>query len=303
MLYNLGGLWLHFDGDNEYFEERSMAFLKDASERNPEDCDIRISLELTEDIKKPDGDEICNGEEAIIICKIPPDMGYYIYTNDFIMYNGERKKPAILDANSEWNDIKLTYVKNDDMFASKDNGLLISLNQYSSFLSIGVAFRTFLIKKNGLQIHSSSIEYNGKGLIFSAPSGTGKSTHVRLWKELYNDEVTIINEDRPAIRYIDGIPMLCGTPWSGTSDNFANKIVPMSSIVILEQSSTNSIEKISGARVLQLLMPRCFLPYFDSELMTEAMNTLERLVTDVPVYLLKCRPDYEAVELVRKCLI
>jgi hypothetical protein len=159
-----------------------------------------------------------------------------------------------------------------------------------------------LIKKNGIQIHCSSIDYNGKGIIFSAPSGTGKSTHVRLWQELYGNALTVINDDRPAIRYIDGVPMLCGTPWSGTSDNFTNRIVPLYAIVMLEQAPVNSMERLSGPGALQMLMPRCFLPYFDSELMAEALDTLERLIKDVPVYLLKCRPDYEAVELVRKCL-
>lgn len=302
MLYNIGGLWVHFDGANKYFEERSSIFIREASEKRPEECDIRISMELFDDIRKPEGEEVYGGVEAVILRKIFPEEGYYIYANDFEMYDGERKKPSILESNPAWNDIKLKYVKNDKVFASKDDGLLVNWNQYSSFLSMGLAFRYLLIKKNGLQIHCSSIEFEGKGLAFSAPSGTGKSTHVRLWRELYGDKVTIINEDRPAVRYINNTPMLCGTPWSGTSDNFTNKIVPLNSIVILEQSPVNSIERLTGLAVLHLLMPRCFLPYFDFDLMNEAMNTLERLVKDVPVYLLKCRPDFDAVELVRKCL-
>ena len=303
MLYNIGGLWIYFHGDNRYFEERSEVFRKADYEKLPAECDMRISFKLFDSLQKPEGEYVFGGQEAVTIRKLPPDSGYYVFGNDFIMASGDRKEPSILDTNLGWSDVKLKYVLSDNMYVSKDDGFLVNWNQYSSFLSMGLAFRNLLIKKNGLQIHCSSIDYHGKGIVFSAPSGTGKSTHVRLWCELYGEDVTIINEDRPAIRYIDNTPMICGTPWSGTSDNFSNKIVPLSGIVMLEQSPDNTIEKLSGYSILQMLMPRCFLPYFDAGMMIEALNTLERLVNDVPVYLLKCRPDYEAVELVQKCLI
>lgn len=302
MLYNIGGLWIHFEGENKYFEERSISFRRENSERRPEECDMRISMELYDDITRPDGEEVIGGVESVIIRKNYPEKGYYVFSNDFEMNGGERKKPSIIESNLTWNDIKLKFVKNEKMFASEDNGTLIQWNQFSSFLSMGVAFRNLLITKNGLQIHSASIEFEDKGIIFSAPSGTGKSTHVRLWRELYGDKVIIINEDRPAIRYINDKPMLCGTPWSGSSDHFVNKIVPLNYIVLLEQAPVNSIERLYGFRALQMLMPRCFLPFFDSDLMNKAMNMLDRLLNDVPVYLLKCLPNYDAVELVRKCL-
>ncbi len=302
MLYNIGGLWLHFTGSNPYFEKRSVVFQRDASEKSPEECDMRISIELVDDIIKPEGDEVYGGQAAVILRKKAPEKGYYIYGNDFTLQSGHRRMPSLLDANSEWSDVTMQYLL-ADTYSTNDDGSIIPWSQYGSFLSIGLAFRNLLMKKNGLHIHSASIEYQGKGLIFSAPSGTGKSTHVRLWHELYKDEVTIINEDRPAIRYMNNVPMLCGTPWSGTSDHFVNKNVPLNGIVMLTQSPVNTIEKLSGSNILQMLMPRCFLPYFDPELMVEAIATLEKLVNEVPVYLLKCRPDYEAVELVRKCLI
>jgi hypothetical protein len=301
MLYNIAGLWVDFIGDNEYFEERTMSFRRDYSEK-PQECDMLVSMKLRDFIQKPVGEEILGGKEAVILRKNPPEEGYYIYNNDFEMNMGERKNASLIDINKNWNDITLEFEDNDKVYASRDNGELINWNQFSSFLSIGIAFRNLLVKKDGLQIHCSSIEYEGKGYIFSAPSGTGKSTHVRLWRELYGDKVTIINEDRPAIRYIDNKPMLCGTPWSGTSNNFANRIVPLNYIVLLEQAPFNRIERLEGFQAMQMVMPRCFLPYFDQDLMNEAFVTLERLLKDVPVYLLKCLPDYDAVELVRKYL-
>jgi hypothetical protein len=303
MVYNIGELWIHFSGGNSYFEDRSTEFQRKDINKKPEDCDIRIHTEQFDELKRPDGERVFSDQGIDIFRKRPPEKGYFIFISNYVLPGRGHANPSVLDADPEWNDIKLKYVANEGLECSKDDGTLVEWDQYNSFLSMGIAFRNFLITKNGLQIHCSSIGYKDKGLIFSAPSGTGKSTHVRLWKELYKEDVTIINEDRPAIRYINDAPMLCGTPWSGTSDNFANKIVPLTGIVMIEQAPVNSLERLSGSQVIQLLMPRCFLPYFDAVLMGKAMTTLERLVKDVPVYLLKCRPDYEAVELVRQCLI
>ncbi len=306
MLYNIAGLWLYYESENQYFEERCKAFQMEISEKNIEKCDICISAASYKKVRRPQGIEVMKGAEPAVIRKNPPLEGYYIYSLLPTFENGVLKRdriPQLLDTDPNWSNIRIKYICDDSLPFINNDCSLSNWNEFSSFLLAGVAFRYRLIKKNGLLIHSSSIEYKGKGLIFSAPSGTGKSTHVRLWQELYGDAVTIINEDRPAIRYIDDMPLLCGTPWSGSSDYFTNKNVPLSGIVMLEQAPQNSIEILSGPKVVQLLMPRCFLPYFDAGMMIEALNTLERLVNDVPVYLLKCRPDYEAVELVQKCLI
>ena len=69
-----------------------------------------------------------------------------------------------------------------------------------------------LINHDGLVIHSSSIAFRDKGIIFTAPSGTGKSTHVNLWEQTFGREVTVVNDDTPAIRFINDVPMLSGTP-------------------------------------------------------------------------------------------
>jgi hypothetical protein len=305
MLYNIGGLWLYFEGNNPYFVERCKVFQKDPAEKKPEDCDIRVSMKLSRALRKPSGALLDGIKDAALLHKKPPLEGYYLYSSLLTLENEKLKRngiPSVLDANPDWSNIIIKYIPDDSTKYYNPDGSSVNWNEFSSFLSAGIAFRYMLIKKGGLQIHSSSLEYKGKGLIFSAPSGTGKSTHTGLWKELYKDDVIILNDDRPAIRYIDGAPMLCGTPWSGSSDSFANKIVPLNCIVMLEQAPVNSIEKLTGQKILQMLMPRCFLPYFDQALMNDSMDTLEKLIKDVSVYLLKCRPDYEAVELVRQCL-
>jgi hypothetical protein len=301
MVFNIGGVLINYIGVNEYFINRSSSFISDSEPGNVE-YDMEIKFDLCDNVEIPDGDEIFSDNETIILKKRYPENGFYIYLDDF---ERRRKslKAAVIDVNDSWSKVILRYIYSDRIFATTDNGKRYIWAQFHSFLSMGIVYRNYLIKNEGIQIHSSSIEFEDKAIIFSAPSGTGKSTHVALWKELYGDMVSIVNEDRPCIRYIDKVPMVCGTPWSGTSDNFTNKIVPLKAIVMLEQAKDNSMEKLPSISALPLLMPRCFMPYFDQEMMNEAMDTLERLINDVPIYLLKCRPDYEAVELVRKCVI
>lgn len=302
MLYNIAGLSINFKGDNEYLKRRCISFLSGYSENQLDEYDMKISFELTENTTKPDGEELMGEIEPVIIKKSDPKSGYYIFFNNYGTTAIEPMKPSIIEADTTWSDIRIRYTLNDEILAYHNHESVIKWINGHSFISLNIAFRNLLVLKDGLQIHCASIEYEGMGLIFSAPSGTGKSTHVGLWRELYGSKVTIINEDRPAIRYINNVPMLCGTPWSGTSDNFENKTVPLNNIIILEQAKTNSIERLDATRALPMLAPRCFLPYFDRDLMNTALIILEKLVHDVPVYLLKCRPDYEAVELVRKCL-
>lgn len=163
-----------------------------------------------------------------------------------------------------------------------------------------VLFRNLILHHHGIVVHASAIEWEGKGIIFSAPSGVGKSTQSNLWKRHMNAK--ILNDDRPAVRMINEQPFLYGTPWSGSSAKFLNKSVPLKAIVLLEQSPEDRIEKLSGYEPARQLLPRCFLPYYDMEYMKLALDTIEKIIASVPVYALKCKPDKDAVELVRKCV-
>jgi hypothetical protein len=161
-------------------------------------------------------------------------------------------------------------------------------------------FRNKIIYNQGIVIHSAAIEWNSKGVIFAAPAGTGKSTQAELWVKYMGAKV--LNGDRPALRIINGQPYVYGTPWSGSSPDYVNAKAPLSAIVLLQQAPRNSILKLQPREAITYLMPRCFLPYHDSSLMDIAIDNLESIISSVPIFLLKCRPDKEAVELVYECL-
>ena len=166
---------------------------------------------------------------------------------------------------------------------------------------VGEVLKNLVILHKGLCIHSSSLSYKNNGVIFSAPSGTGKSTHTRLWQKVFENDVEIINDDMPVIKNIDGVWSLCGSPWSGKTEINVNKNVPLRAIVFLERGEKNEIEEIkvpeSVFKIIgQTLMPSC------TSMAKNVMNNISSLVTSVPVYRLKCNISEEAPLTVAKKL-
>lgn len=167
-------------------------------------------------------------------------------------------------------------------------------------LIIELLFRYCVIKRDGFFIHAAAINYNHRGILFTAPSGTGKSTQAQLWQK-YKD-IEILNDDRPVIRMKDGGWYVNGTPWSGSSLQVLNKSVPLCAIVAIKQASQNSIRRLNSQEAIAYVIPRCLIPYFDGKLMDMALKHIDSVLKSTPVYLLSCRPDKEAVELVSKCI-
>ena len=163
------------------------------------------------------------------------------------------------------------------------------------------AMRYALLHHNGFMVHASAIAYDGCGILFSAPSGTGKTTHTKLWEEAY-DSAFILNDDSPIIRFMeDGKAYACGSPWAGASGEGKNEIVPLKAIVFLQQGEKNEIVRLQTIQALQWLLG-CVNRPVDKGLMEKLFTMIHLLLSDTPCYLLKCRPDREAVETVKNAL-
>lgn len=169
-----------------------------------------------------------------------------------------------------------------------------------SFNMIGEVIKNIVILHNGLCIHSSSLSYMNNGVIFSAPSGTGKSTHTRLWQKVFKG-VEIINDDMPVVRKIDGAWNLCGSPWSGKTEINVNKRVPLKAVVFLERGEKNEIEEIKAPECVFKIIGQTLLPVY-KEMTKTAMGNIASLVESVPVYRLKCNISDEAPLTVAKKL-
>lgn len=165
-----------------------------------------------------------------------------------------------------------------------------------------VFFRMMLCRQGrGLVLHASGVSQSGYGLAFVGPSGMGKSTQARLWEGLRG--AVVLNDDRPAVTLESRGPMLHGTPWSGASDKRMARSVSLQALVFLEQAPVNAARHIPPAEALSRLLPRVFLPYSCEAGMASVLATIERLLKNVRVLHLACRPDVEAVDCLEKALL
>lgn len=144
-----------------------------------------------------------------------------------------------------------------------------------------------------LMTHSSVIMHDGGGYMFLGRSGTGKSTHSRLW--LNNiDDTELLNDDNPVIRMVDGVPYVFGTPWSGKTPCYKNKSVPLKAIVRLSQAPFNRIVRHSPLQAYASLMPSCSCMRWDRKSTSDLHSTVETVISKVKCWHLECLPDADA---------
>ena len=152
-----------------------------------------------------------------------------------------------------------------------------------------------ILSYNALLLHAAAIAVDGEAYLFTAVSGTGKTTHINLWLEKFGDRAIVVNGDKPILRKIDGKFFVCGTPWSGKECLNTNTKVPIRGICILERAKENRIVRISPQDGLHTLLTQTVRPQ-DVSKMDAMLKTLEDLMQSVPLYRLGCNMDPEAAE-------
>ena len=162
------------------------------------------------------------------------------------------------------------------------------------YLMTGSSFYHQLVNFDGLMVHSSAVVMDGKAYIFSAPCGTGKSTHTSLWIKAFGaDRVQLLNDDKPALRCIDGEWFAYGTPWSGKYNLSVNVRVPLAGICMLNRGEVNKIEPYGGASVVRALLEQTVREN-SPEFMSKVLGLLDNLITMVPVWRLECNMELDA---------
>lgn len=184
----------------------------------------------------------------------------------------------------------------DDSFKElKEKAPHLSQAEEELILSTGVFYR-HLLDYQGFMLHSSAVCVDNKAYLFSASSGTGKSTHTTQWLKLFGDRAFIINDDKPAIKIEDGKAYVYGTPWSGKSDLNANVRVPLQGICVLERSDKNFIEPLDKGTAVFKLMNQTIRPPFESY-MDKLLSMLDFVIANTPIWRMGCNISTEAAQI------
>lgn len=150
-----------------------------------------------------------------------------------------------------------------------------------------------LIGKDTLMLHGSTVAVDGQAYLFTAPCGTGKSTHTRLWREVFGDRAVMVNDDKPFLRITSDGVLACGSPWTGKHGLGSNVSFPMKGICILSRGSENSIRLLAPEDAADFLRSQCFVPE-DSEQAGRARELLDRLIRMVSLWQMECTKQPEA---------
>lgn len=168
-----------------------------------------------------------------------------------------------------------------------------------SAVRFGLWFMTALatVGHDVTPVHSSAIVCNGRAVLFLGESGTGKSTHTRLWQENI-DGAVLLNDDSPFIGFVDGRATAFGAPWSGKTPCYKQELYPIAAIVRLSQAPHNAIRPLRSVHAIGALLPSLTPAFgYDDELQDRMLATLSKIISQVPVYHLECLPDAAAARL------
>lgn len=144
-----------------------------------------------------------------------------------------------------------------------------------------------------LLFHGSALSVDGEGYLFTAKSGTGKSTHTRYWLEAFPQQATMVNDDKPFLRFEGDTVTLCGAPWSGKHGLDSNVEVPLKGICILRRGAENAISPMSPADALPLLLHQGCCP-LEAHYRPKFQALVDRLARQIPLWDMTCTKDPQA---------
>ena len=163
--------------------------------------------------------------------------------------------------------------------------------------ALWIAYGLVTMPHQTVAIHTSVIEYKGRTVLFLGESGTGKSTHTRLWRENIEGAV-LLNDDSPMLRIIDGKPWMFGSPWSGKTPCYKQESYPLAACVRLSQAPYNKIQRLSIPQAYAAIHPSCPPDFaYDDALYDYISETIGEVLAQVPLYHLACLPDADAARL------
>ncbi|MBR3906583.1 MAG: hypothetical protein IKJ61_00605 [Bacteroidaceae bacterium] len=218
-----------------------------------------------------------------------PSASFEVYRMD----NGAYQILILMDGK-----IPCTFIESDSEYRNftvasrgSEANIIFGLNN-----ALMVIFTMCSAAHSTLLMHSSVVENEGKGYMFLGVSGQGKSTHSDLWVK-HIPGSTLINDDNPVVRIADdGTPIVYGSPWSGKRPIYKNVHYPIGGFASIEQEKDNRIRKESIPVAFGIMLNSCSTLKFDKQIHLAVCQTVSKILEQIPVHTLQCRPDKEAAE-------
>lgn len=154
-------------------------------------------------------------------------------------------------------------------------------------------FAEHLFDSDTLLLHGSTVAVDGAAYLFTAKSGTGKSTHTRLWRQMFGERAVMVNDDKPFLRITPEGVLACGSPWSGKHGLDTNITVPLKGICILERGAENRIRNIAPQEAMPMLRKQSSPP-MDPARMPKYRELVDALADRVPLWHMECTKDPQA---------
>lgn len=165
------------------------------------------------------------------------------------------------------------------------------------YMESGTQFYVQLLRYGGLMLHASAVEMYGKAYLFSGPCGMGKSTHTKIWQQTFGTAAQVFNDDKPALRQLDGKWYAYGTPWCGKNGINQNKKIPVAGICFLKQAPENKIRKLSSGVGAQQIVSQTLRKFTSMETLDMMLQIVEKIAQDIPIFELENRPEPAAAQL------
>ncbi len=267
--FNIGGNVLRLTARDGVLNTQGDILSKFRVEPTP--WDMWLDIALCDSLEVPSGEPVFNS----------PERRIWETDGGFITLVGGEQSPY------------LRLFRRENVTRAQARASYYQTRIHSKSILQAVEAEHLIVAGEGFLLHSSFIEYEGKAILFTAPSGTGKSTQAALWEHLRGARV--INGDRSVVRREAHGFEAHGVPFCGSSGISEPARLPLAAIVVLSQAPRTEIRPLSGARAFRAVWEGCSLHTWNSEDVARCSETVADAIARVPVYHLACTPDESAV--------